>query len=274
MDRSTRRPRFSGEGGRIQHRPRDRRRASLARGTSTSDAASTHERGPRTAALAALDSWEGVDQGLFDALRQLRRDEAIARSVPAYIVFGDATLRDMARQRPSTVVRLLDVHGVGQKKAADFGQQFVGCIVSYCGQHEIETDVPPQVAAPLSSTAPSAPSASAVQAFPLFDEGLNVEQVAQRLGRALSTTYGYLDSYIRHRRVTDAARWIPSGELAEIESAVQSAGRGRLRPIHEALGGRIGYERIRIAMACLANQETDVELGRPPRRDGVGTSAG
>lgn len=208
-----------------------------------------------------LDSWEGVDQGLFDALRQLRREEAVARSVPAYIVFGDATLRDMARQRPTTIVRLMDVHGVGQKKAADFGEQFIGCIVAFCGQHEIETDIQPEAAARQPPPAPSAPSASAVQSFPLFDEGLSIEQVAERLGRAVSTTYGYLESYIRHRRVSDATPWIKRDELELIQSVVHSAGSERLKPIHEALGGRVGYERIRIAVACLANQGVDAKTG-------------
>jgi ATP-dependent DNA helicase RecQ len=51
--------------------------------------------------------------------------------VPAYIVFGDATLRDMARLRPTSLEQLLEVRGVGQKKLADFGQQFVDCIINY-----------------------------------------------------------------------------------------------------------------------------------------------
>ena len=48
------------------------------------------------------ESWKGVDQGLFDSLRQLRRDIAAQRNVPAYIVFGDTSLREMARTRPTT----------------------------------------------------------------------------------------------------------------------------------------------------------------------------
>jgi hypothetical protein len=67
-----------------------------------------------------------------------------------------------------------------------------------------------------------------------------------------------LESYIRHRRVKDATRWISRRELAEIESVVETAGTERLKPIHEALGGRIGYERLRIAIACLANQMAGV----------------
>jgi ATP-dependent DNA helicase RecQ len=200
---------------------------------------------------SVLDSWEGVDRDLFDSLRQLRREEAAHRAVPAYIVFSDATLRDMARRRPSTVERMLEVHGVGQQKAADFGQQFVDCIVAHCRRHGAAMDIDPEDSMPQS---PATPSASAVQSFALFDECKSVEEVAERLGRAISTTYGYLETYIRQRRVTDATRWISPRELEQIEAVVQHAGNNRLRPIHDALHGRVGYERIRIAIACLANQ--------------------
>jgi ATP-dependent DNA helicase RecQ len=203
---------------------------------------------------ALLDSLEGVDQGLFDSLRQLRRDEAIKRGVPAYIVFSDATLRDMARRRPSTVERLLDVRGVGQQKSADFGRRFTECIVVYCRQHGVAMDVSPE---PVRREPSSTPSAGALQSFPLFDEGLSAEEAAERLSRAVSTTYGYLESYIKQRRVTDPSRWISSRELEQVAVVVQHAGAERLKPIYDALHGRVGYERIRIAVACLANQAAE-----------------
>jgi ATP-dependent DNA helicase RecQ len=205
---------------------------------------------------SVLDSWEGVDTGLFEALRQLRREEAQLRQVPAYIVFSDATLRDMARRRPSTIDRLLDVHGVGQQKATDFGQRLVACITTHCRQHGIATDVQPEIASQTSST----PSANAVQAFPLFDEGLSPEQVAERLGRATSTTMGYLETYIRQRGITDATPWISPRELEQVKVVAQYAGTERLKPIHEALNGRVDYDHIRIALACLANENTIVPL--------------
>jgi ATP-dependent DNA helicase RecQ len=202
---------------------------------------------------SVLDSWEGVDRGLFDTLRQLRREVATLLNVPAYIVFGDAALRDMARRRPSSLAGFLEVHGVGQKKSDDFGSQFVTSIASYCREHGVTMDVYPET----ETTSPQPPptlSASAVQAFPLFDEGLTVEQVAERLCRAISTTYGYLDAYIRHRGTTDASCWVPQAELDQIEAVAKHAGTGRLKPIYDALHGRIGYERIRLAISCLANR--------------------
>ncbi|OGQ83776.1 MAG: ATP-dependent DNA helicase RecQ [Deltaproteobacteria bacterium RIFCSPLOWO2_12_FULL_60_19] len=78
------------------------------------------------------ESWEGVDRGLFERLRMLRREVAEARRVPAYVLFSDATLRDMARVRPGSAAALLGVRGVGERKLADLGQRFLELIASYC----------------------------------------------------------------------------------------------------------------------------------------------
>jgi ATP-dependent DNA helicase RecQ len=86
-------------------------------------------------------SWEKVDEGLFEALRILRRKLADQRGVPAYVLFNDATLRDMARTRPSTPSALLGVRGVGEKKLADLGQRFIDEIMTYCRENRLPLDV-------------------------------------------------------------------------------------------------------------------------------------
>ena len=78
-------------------------------------------------------SWDGVDRGLFENLRELRRDIALERGVPAYVVFGDESLRQMARELPSTVTEFLQIHGVGQQKLADFGERFLERIAERSG---------------------------------------------------------------------------------------------------------------------------------------------
>jgi ATP-dependent DNA helicase RecQ len=85
-------------------------------------------------------SWEGVDAGLFDSLRTLRRDLANERGVPAYVVFSDATLRDMARLRPGSPDAMLRVRGVGARKLADLGPRFLEHIAAYCKQHGLTPD--------------------------------------------------------------------------------------------------------------------------------------
>jgi len=84
------------------------------------------------------DSWEGVDRGLFEDLRQLRRALAEQRGVPSYIIFGDATLRELARLRPSSPTGFAAVRGVGQKKLEDLGPLFLERIRAYCDAHGLE----------------------------------------------------------------------------------------------------------------------------------------
>ena len=87
------------------------------------------------------ESWEGVDEGLFDELRALRRELAAERKAPAYIVFGDASLRDMARCRPTTLENFSLVHGVGQKKLDDYGEVFTDLVRGYCLENDLEVDL-------------------------------------------------------------------------------------------------------------------------------------
>ena len=86
-------------------------------------------------------SWESVDTGLFETLRNLRRQLADERRVPAYVLFSDATLRDMARVRPGSPSALLGIRGVGERKLADLGQRFLEVIVSYCRENRLPLDV-------------------------------------------------------------------------------------------------------------------------------------
>lgn len=88
-----------------------------------------------------IDSWEGVDENLFEALRKVRAAIARKKGVPAYIVFGDAALRDMARRRPSTTERFLEVKGVGEIKCQQYGKVMLAAIRDYCQANSLEMDV-------------------------------------------------------------------------------------------------------------------------------------
>jgi ATP-dependent DNA helicase RecQ len=74
---------------------------------------------------------EIVNADLFDRLRVLRRELADERDVPAYVVFSDAVLREMARLAPSSLYEMRAVSGVGDKKLAEFGQRFLDAIAEF-----------------------------------------------------------------------------------------------------------------------------------------------
>jgi len=71
------------------------------------------------------------DEILFERLRSLRKKLADERKVPAYIVFGDTTLRAMARSYPATPGAMEGIPGLGEKKRAEFGATFAAEIASY-----------------------------------------------------------------------------------------------------------------------------------------------
>jgi ATP-dependent DNA helicase RecQ len=81
----------------------------------------------RTPAASAADD-EAYDRPLFAALRALRREIAVERDVPPYVVFSDAVLRSMARDVPRTPAQLRAISGVGEKKLADFGARFLAAV--------------------------------------------------------------------------------------------------------------------------------------------------
>lgn len=86
---------------------------------------------------AALDARPrvGDDADLFESLRELRTDFARERGWAPYMVCSDAALRGMCRRRPHSLEELLDVPGIGEKKAADFGQAFLTRIEEFEDQH-------------------------------------------------------------------------------------------------------------------------------------------
>jgi ATP-dependent DNA helicase RecQ len=77
----------------------------------------------------ALDAQlEAGDERLFEQLRALRKRLADAQGVPPYIIFGDATLVQMAREKPLDEAALLGITGVGQHKLDNYGSEFLDCI--------------------------------------------------------------------------------------------------------------------------------------------------
>ena len=68
---------------------------------------------------------DAVDQALFEVLRQERQRIASKEGLPPYVIFHDATLRDMAREKPSNEQELLSISGVGRAKLDRYGAAFL-----------------------------------------------------------------------------------------------------------------------------------------------------
>jgi ATP-dependent DNA helicase RecQ len=73
---------------------------------------------------------DAAASALYERLRVLRKEIADETGVPAFWVFGDRTLREMARLRPATPSALLNLYGVGPTKLESFGDRFLKAIRS------------------------------------------------------------------------------------------------------------------------------------------------
>ena len=79
------------------------------------------------------------DEALFERLRRLRKKLADERGLPAYIIFSDVSLRQMARHYPTTEAEFARINGVGERKLADFGKLFIDSIAGYLRNNSRQT---------------------------------------------------------------------------------------------------------------------------------------
>ncbi|TPJ34158.1 DNA helicase RecQ [Mesorhizobium sp. B2-8-3] len=88
-------------------------------------------RGRKRAGQGSAMGGEGVDTSLLAALKTLRLRFAKERQVPAYVVFSDRTLIDMAERRPRDIDDFAEVNGVGAAKLKEFGEAFLSAIAAH-----------------------------------------------------------------------------------------------------------------------------------------------
>lgn len=84
----------------------------------------------RARKASAADALDAGDRGLFESLRAWRAETAREQGVPAYIVFGDATLRALAEHRPASLADLDGITGIGAKKREAYGESVLAVIAA------------------------------------------------------------------------------------------------------------------------------------------------
>ena len=210
----------------------------------------------KTQAAAAPASWEGVDRGLFEALREYRRRKA-QPSAACRRSWSSATRRS-ATWPAAGLPRANDCStcmASARRSAPSMASELLEEIGRYCGTHQVERDVTPAAAIPSSrrSAGASGPSGSAAKrhAFEMFKQGQSLDAVQQTIGRARSTTIDYLCEHIELEGICDASFWLDEGVCQRVQQAATQVGGDRLRPIFDALNGTVAYDEIRIALACL-----------------------
>jgi ATP-dependent DNA helicase RecQ len=201
------------------------------------------------------------EDALFQELRRWRRATADEKNVPPFVVFGDATLLHLAAVRPTTKQALLQVQGIGQRKAGEYGKFLLPLIQRYCEQHALSTNVGVRLIPHVERTvsAGSAPRErkrhhAAEAAFVMFRNGDSPESVANTVGRTVDWGYEKLAEYIRAEGVTDPEPWVDQTVFAKVSDLADTIGADRMKPIYEYFDGTINYDTIRVCLAIHRNR--------------------
>jgi ATP-dependent DNA helicase RecQ len=192
------------------------------------------------------------DEGLFNDLRTLRKALADERDVPAYVVFSDVALRQMAREYPTTEREFLQISGVGNKKLQEFGTAFLNAIAGYLEAHprrDFPQESPPPLAQPPLSSRKKQLGNTVQETLRCFRLGDSVEQIASQRGLVPSTIYGHLEQAIQAGEPVDTERLLPPDQQARISAAFAQTGFGNLTGAKEILGDLCDYGQLRLFRA-------------------------
>jgi ATP-dependent DNA helicase RecQ len=181
------------------------------------------------------------DQELREYLREWRRQTAKEQNTPAYVVLHDSSLDEICRTQPTSIAALLNITGIGERKADLYGQEILVALRQY-------REGARAAAAPEKKTAP------ALETLQLLAEGKSFEEIAKIRGRQVSTVVNAVAGLLEKGQLEFRPEWIERNKLAVIEAACGRLGLERLerlKTLKDALPPEITYDEIRLVVARL-----------------------
>jgi ATP-dependent DNA helicase RecQ len=203
---------------------------------------------------------QAYDRELFALLRARRLALAEAAGVPPYVIFSDRTLAEMATYYPQSRDSLVQMHGVGDVKAAKYADEFLPIIHGYCQEHGLtEQAKAQQRSRPVVSRSPKVDRTTEITQW--YNSGLSVASIASQEGIKADTVLQHLVRAatagvpLRLDGIREMSA-LPDGEQEEVLAAFAEHGAELLQPVYDALGGRVTWEELRILqLYCLAQAE-------------------
>ena len=185
-----------------------------------------------------------ADQELREYLREWRRRTAKEQGAPAYVVLHDTSLDEICRSKPDSIGELLNITGIGERKAELYGQGILAALRQY--REGARATAPPE-----KKTAP------AIETLQLLAQGKSFEEIAQIRGRQVATVVNAVAGLVEKGELEFHAEWIDRNRLAVIEAACERLGLAqleRLKTLKDALPPEISYDEIRLVVARLRRE--------------------
>ena len=192
-------------------------------------------------------------QELREYLREWRRMTAKEQGMPAYVVLHDSSLDEICRLQPTSIADLLNITGIGERKADLYGQAILSALRRYREGAR-------------ASALPEKKTAPALETLQLLAEGKSFEDIARIRGRQMATVVNAVAGLVEKGELEFRAEWLDRNKLAVIEAACASLGLERLerlKTLKDALPPEITYDEIRLVVARLRREASKKKTSIP-----------
>lgn len=201
---------------------------------------------PSEKPIFSLAQEQDYDSRLFQELRDLRKILADKKSVPPYIIFSDAALKEMASKYPQSAEEFINISGVGQSKLRSFGTVFINKIRSYCQSHGVREPANYHYKA---RPADRKKGATYMETFELLKKGLSLAAIAQQRSLTIATVTRHLEALILAGEGISITHLVPKDRQSQIIRAIRDRGPSSLSRLKEVLGDDFSWEEIRLVRA-------------------------
>jgi len=209
----------------------------------------------------AVDSEKPYEMALFDDLKKLRYQLAQKENVPAYIIFSDATLLELATYLPQSLEEIRRISGFGEFKLAKYGSTFLDAVVTYCRSHDLTSKISEKIhKRERKSKEPLGLARGAVAAekendtktisLELFRRGKTLGEIAALRDLAVSTIESHLAFYVLFGAVK-VTELVSEEKIKRIIAVAKKYDSPGLSPIKEELGDYASYGEIRAVVNYL-----------------------
>jgi ATP-dependent DNA helicase RecQ len=207
---------------------------------------------PRETSVERRKRMPEADNGLYEALRQLRKAIADREHIPPYAIFADRTLVEMAAYRPQIFYTLKQIHGVGSVKSERFGDAFLKEIARYSKENNLKDVVLRATPASTISKDTSTKKARFMDVAEEFIKGASIDDLARKHLVQPQTIFGHLVKYAKcgHTFPTPerflSFSHVPPAVQEKVLKAFDQHGSETLSPVYSQLNGEVDFNELRV----------------------------
>lgn len=188
---------------------------------------------------------ENMEKPLMEELRQLRLRIATDENVPPYIIFNDSTLVELATYLPLHKDQLPGITGFGQVKIMKYGKAFLDKIKDYCFRHNLESRMSEKKVQWKPAKEKTSKTTDTKRAsLELYQQGLNIDQIASKRNLSNGTIIGHLTHFILTGEI-NVLKFVSKEKIPPILKAIDEYGDAQLTVLKNALGDSFSFTEIR-----------------------------